>query len=53
MERGFAKTKIDISFIEKRGIILFIRKDDLKPFIKDSSTEPDSIGVLAITGRDE
>lgn len=25
-------------------------KDDLKPFIKDSSTEPDSIGVLAITG---
>jgi len=28
-------------------------KDDLKPFIKDSSTEPDSIGVLAITGSDE
>ena len=28
-------------------------KDDLKPFIKDSSTEPESIGVLAITGRDE
>ena len=28
-------------------------KDDLKPFIKDSSTEPNSIGVLAITGRDE
>jgi len=28
-------------------------KDDLKPFVKDSSTEPDSIGVLAITGRDE
>lgn len=25
-------------------------KDDLKPYIKDSSTEPDSIGVLAITG---
>ena len=25
-------------------------KDDLKPFIKDSSTEPVSIGVLAITG---
>jgi hypothetical protein len=25
-------------------------KDDLKPFIKDSSTEPNSIGVLAITG---
>ena len=24
-------------------------KDDLKPFIKDSSTEPNSIGVLAIT----
>jgi hypothetical protein len=28
-------------------------KDDLKPFIKDSSTEPNSIGVLAITGSDE
>ena len=28
-------------------------KDDLKPFIKDSSTEPNSIGVYAITGRDE
>ena len=28
-------------------------KDDLKPFIKDSSTEPDSIGVLAITGNDD
>ena len=28
-------------------------KEDLKPFVKDSSTEPDSIGVLAITGRDE
>ena len=28
-------------------------KDDLKPFIKDSSTEPNSIGVLAITGRDD
>ena len=27
-------------------------KDDLKPFIKDSSTEPNSIGVLAITGED-
>ena len=25
-------------------------KEDLKPFIKDSSTEPDSIGVYAITG---
>jgi hypothetical protein len=25
-------------------------KDDLKPYIKDSSTEPNSIGVLAITG---
>ena len=25
-------------------------KEDLKPFIKDSSTEPDSIGVLTITG---
>lgn len=25
-------------------------KDDLKPFIKDSSNEPNSIGVLAITG---
>lgn len=28
-------------------------KEDLKPFIKDSSTEPDAIGVLAITGSDE
>ena len=28
-------------------------KDDLKPFIKDSSTEPNSIGVMAITGDDE
>ena len=28
-------------------------KDDLKPLAKDSSTEPDSICVLAITGRDE
>ena len=28
-------------------------KDDLKPFVKDSSFEPDSIGVLAITGRDD
>lgn len=28
-------------------------KDDLKPFIKDSSTEPNSIGVLTITGRDD
>ena len=28
-------------------------KEDLRPFVKDSSTEPDSIGVLAITGRDE
>ena len=27
-------------------------KDDLKPFIKDSSTEPNSIGVLTITGDD-
>lgn len=27
-------------------------KNDLKPFIKDSSTEPNSIGVLAITGED-
>ncbi len=25
-------------------------KHDLKPFIKDSSSEPDSIGVYAITG---
>ena len=25
-------------------------KDDLKPFIKDSSNEPNSIGALAITG---
>ncbi len=28
-------------------------KDDLKPFIKDSSTEPNSIGVLAITGSED
>ena len=28
-------------------------KSDLKPYIKDSSTEPDSIGVLAITGSDD
>ena len=28
-------------------------KEDLKPFIKDSSTEPDSIGILAITGSDD
>jgi hypothetical protein len=28
-------------------------KDDLKPFIKDSSTEPNTIGVLAITGKDD
>ena len=28
-------------------------KEDLRPFIKDSSTEPDSIGVLAITGSDD
>ena len=27
-------------------------KNDLKPFIKDSSTEPNTIGVLAITGED-
>ena len=27
-------------------------KHDLKPFIKDSSSEPDSIGVLTITGED-
>ena len=27
-------------------------KHDLKPFIKDSSSEPDSIGVYAITGED-
>ena len=27
-------------------------KADLKPFIKDSSTEPNSIGVYAITGED-
>ena len=27
-------------------------REDLRPFVKDSSTEPDSIGVLAITGRD-
>ena len=28
-------------------------KEDLKPFIKDSSTEPNSIGVLAITGDND
>ena len=28
-------------------------KEDLKPFIKDSSTEPNSIGILAITGKEE
>ena len=28
-------------------------KDDLKPYIKDSSTEPNSIGVYAITGSDD
>lgn len=28
-------------------------KNDLKPFIKDSSTEPNSIGVYTITGGDE
>lgn len=27
-------------------------KDDLKPFIKDASNEPNSIGILAITGED-
>ena len=27
-------------------------KEDLKPFIKDSSTEPNSIGVYTITGDD-
>ena len=27
-------------------------KDDLKPFIKDASSEPNSIGVLAITGEE-
>ena len=27
-------------------------KMDLKPFVKDSSTEPNSIGVYAITGED-
>ena len=27
-------------------------KLDLKPFVKDSSTEPNTIGVLAITGED-
>lgn len=27
-------------------------KMDLKPFIKDSSSEPDAIGVYAITGED-
>ena len=28
-------------------------KVDLKPFIKDSTNEPDSIGVYAITGSDD
>ncbi len=28
-------------------------KVDLKPFIKDSTNEPDSIGILAITGSDD
>jgi hypothetical protein len=28
-------------------------KSDLKPYIKDSSTEPNSIGVYAITGSDD
>lgn len=28
-------------------------KNDLKPYIKDSSNDRDSIGVLAITGSDE
>ena len=28
-------------------------KEDLRPFVKDSSTEPNSIGVYAITGCDE
>lgn len=28
-------------------------KHDLKPFIKDSSNERNSIGVLAITGKDQ
>jgi len=28
-------------------------KNDLRPFVKDSSNEPNSIGVYAITGKDE
>ena len=28
-------------------------KNDLKPFIKDSSNDKDSIGILAITGSDD
>ena len=28
-------------------------KSDLRPYIKDSSTEPNSIGVYAITGSDD
>ncbi len=28
-------------------------KNDLKPFVKDSSTEPNTIGVLTITGSDD
>ena len=27
-------------------------KDDLKPFVKDATNEPNTIGVLAITGED-
>jgi hypothetical protein len=27
-------------------------RDDLKPFVKDSSTDPGAIGVYAITGED-
>lgn len=28
-------------------------KMDLKPFVKDASNEPNSIGIMAITGSDE
>ena len=28
-------------------------KDDLRPYIKDSTTDPNQIGVLAITGEDK
>lgn len=33
-------------------ILTDVLKNDLKPFVKDSTNEPDSIGVYAITGED-